>query len=167
MDFLATTQLLGNLGEFIGSIAILVTLGYLAVQVRQSRELLERNEKIALSQVYQARSNTRREAMNHISDSTYLAELLGKVDFPEVQRIDLSELSPGDRVRLKAHCGTIYFHQENNLYQYELGLLDERTYELTGSTILQFMPIWRQMNVTGTGTIEDWYTNNHEGSPGL
>jgi hypothetical protein len=105
--------------------------------------------------------------MNHISDSTYLAELLGKVGFPELEGMDLSELSPGDRVRLKSHCGTIYFHQENNLYQFELGLLDERTYALTGSTILKFMPIWQQMNVTGTGIIEDWYTKNSEGSPGL
>ena len=38
MDLQATAQLLGNLGEFIGSIAILVTLIYLAVQIRQSRD---------------------------------------------------------------------------------------------------------------------------------
>jgi hypothetical protein len=35
MDHQTFAQLLGSYGEFIGSIAILVTLGYLAVQVRQ------------------------------------------------------------------------------------------------------------------------------------
>ena len=37
MDLNSTAQLLGNFGEFISSIAILVTLGYLAVQVRAGR----------------------------------------------------------------------------------------------------------------------------------
>jgi len=37
MDLMSTAQLLGNFGEFVGSIAILVTLIYLSVQVRHSQ----------------------------------------------------------------------------------------------------------------------------------
>jgi len=37
MDLEATAQLLGNFGEFVGSIAILVTLVYLSIQVRKSQ----------------------------------------------------------------------------------------------------------------------------------
>jgi hypothetical protein len=37
MDLNSTAQLLGNFGEFVSSIAIFVTLGYLAVQVRAGR----------------------------------------------------------------------------------------------------------------------------------
>lgn len=55
----------------IGSLVVLATLGYLAVQVRHSRNLLEEN-----------------------------------------------------RVRLRAHLSGICFHQENDLYEHELGLLD-------------------------------------------
>lgn len=40
MPFTQTAQLLGNLGEFAGAIAIVVTLGYLAVQIKQSNNLL-------------------------------------------------------------------------------------------------------------------------------
>ncbi len=36
MDIQATAQLLGNFGEFIGALAVVATLGYLAVQVRQN-----------------------------------------------------------------------------------------------------------------------------------
>jgi len=36
MDLQATAQLLGNFGEFFGAIAVVVTLGFLAVQIRQS-----------------------------------------------------------------------------------------------------------------------------------
>lgn len=34
MDFMSTAQLLGNIGEFVGGIGVLVTLMYLAVQIR-------------------------------------------------------------------------------------------------------------------------------------
>lgn len=37
MDYIALSELLGNYGEFIGSIAVVVTLIYLIVQVRQTR----------------------------------------------------------------------------------------------------------------------------------
>ena len=36
MDFVDTTQVLGNLGEFFGAIAVFATLVYLAVQIRQN-----------------------------------------------------------------------------------------------------------------------------------
>jgi len=36
MDLMSTAQILGNLGEFVGAVAVVVTLGYLTVQVRQS-----------------------------------------------------------------------------------------------------------------------------------
>ena len=36
MDHQAFAQLLGNYGEFVGAIAVVVTLGYLAIQIRQN-----------------------------------------------------------------------------------------------------------------------------------
>ena len=36
MDHLTFAQLLGNYGEFVGAIAVVVTLGYLAVQIRHN-----------------------------------------------------------------------------------------------------------------------------------
>lgn len=42
MSLLELTALLGNLGEFLGSIGVLATLIYLALQVRQSKELRNR-----------------------------------------------------------------------------------------------------------------------------
>lgn len=41
MSILEITQLLGNVGEFIGSLVVLATLIYLASQVRQTKRLLE------------------------------------------------------------------------------------------------------------------------------
>jgi hypothetical protein len=40
MDHQAIAQLLGNYGEFIGAIAVVVTLGFLVIEVRSSNRLL-------------------------------------------------------------------------------------------------------------------------------
>jgi hypothetical protein len=40
MDIQATAQLLGNVGEFFGAIAVVATLAYLAVQIRQNTNAL-------------------------------------------------------------------------------------------------------------------------------
>ena len=39
MDLMETAQLLGNFGEFLSAIAVLVTLVYLALQVKQAKEV--------------------------------------------------------------------------------------------------------------------------------
>ena len=55
MDIHALAQLLGNFGEFIGAIAVVMTLAYLAVQVRQNTSASNasgyRNAKSQLSMI--------------------------------------------------------------------------------------------------------------------
>ena len=69
MDVIQITEVMGNVGEFVGSFAVLVTLIYLSLQVRHSRELMEENRKIALSQVYQTRAQITIGMANHGIDS--------------------------------------------------------------------------------------------------
>ena len=38
MEHQAFAQMLGNYGEFIGAIGVVVTLGYLAIQIRQNTD---------------------------------------------------------------------------------------------------------------------------------
>ena len=57
-------QDLGAIGEFISSLVVLITLGYLAVQVRHGKSLLEENRRLAQSQVFQTRVGFRME--NHL-----------------------------------------------------------------------------------------------------
>ena len=45
MDHLTFAQLLGNYGEFVGAIAVVGTLFYLAVQVRHSKDATEANTR--------------------------------------------------------------------------------------------------------------------------
>ena len=50
MDHLTFAQLLGSYGEFIGAIAVVATLGYLAVQLRQNTQSLRISAELAVSQ---------------------------------------------------------------------------------------------------------------------
>ena len=61
-------ELLGNLGEFVGSIAVLATLVYLAVQVRQTRD-------VVVASTHQARSDSGRDITLSMAASAELAEL--------------------------------------------------------------------------------------------
>jgi hypothetical protein len=54
MDQQAFAQLLGNYGEFLGAVAVLVTLVYLSIQVRHGKEATEANTKSLNLQAYQA-----------------------------------------------------------------------------------------------------------------
>lgn len=53
MDLMSTAQLLANFGEFVGAIAVVATLFYLAVQVRHSKEATEANTRSLQLQSYQ------------------------------------------------------------------------------------------------------------------
>ena len=62
MDHQAFAQLLGNYGEFIGAIAVVATLGYLAFQVRhasrQFKQTLQQTRHAAIRQNYLAAAQT-------------------------------------------------------------------------------------------------------------
>jgi hypothetical protein len=49
MDHQAFAQILGNYGEFFGAIAVVVTLAYLAVQVRETRRTIIRQNERSLT----------------------------------------------------------------------------------------------------------------------
>ena len=47
---------LGALGEFVGAIAVVVTLIYLAIQIRQNTRTMDEGRRLALAQTYQMRA---------------------------------------------------------------------------------------------------------------
>jgi hypothetical protein len=54
MDLQGTAQLLGNLGEFFGAIAVLATLIYLAIQIRQNKDAIEIDSTRTIIQDFQS-----------------------------------------------------------------------------------------------------------------
>ena len=52
MDLQAIAQLLGNFGEFVGAIAVVLTLIYLTVQLRHSSRVIETNSEVIRSDAW-------------------------------------------------------------------------------------------------------------------
>ena len=131
MSWIETTALLGNLGEFVGSVAVLVTLLYLATQVKQGREAIQRNQQIVLSQVHQARTDTR----------VNLNMALASIETPAMHQAlhdatKVNDLTEEERAKLNRVVSATIAVVDNVLYQDELGLIDSEAL-VRGSQIIE------------------------------
>ncbi len=106
-----TLQDLGNIGEFVGAIGVIVSLVYLATQIRQ-------NTKAVRSNTSQAITDSRVEFLSSISDN------------PEVARMffsglsDLDALCPDERNRFAIMMARFIATMENYHYQHLQGAMD-------------------------------------------
>ena len=108
MDLMTTAQLLGNFGEFIGSVAIFVTLIYLAIQIRQSA-------RSATQAAVQANRAERLAWFKGNRDSPYLPAIFEKYENGEA-------LSRQDQYRLTAHHAALWGHIYSQWINQELRL---------------------------------------------
>ena len=99
MSLIETTQLLGNLGEFVGAIAVVVTLAYLAVQVRHGREATEINTNQLKGEAIREINNTEQSLVQSVQDNPEL--------FSIVMRSSFDWNSIGAKEQARAH---LYFY---------------------------------------------------------
>jgi hypothetical protein len=130
MDHQAFAQLLGNYGEFIGAIAVVVTLFYLAVQVRQSKEATEANtrsidanRKSAEAAVMQSYFNAVATIMSYPVQNAELARLI-----PEVCS-DPRELSEDNWLQAGLFFQLNFRHFQNTFLLHDKGLLDDDVFD--------------------------------------
>jgi hypothetical protein len=144
MDLMSVAQLLGNLGEFVGAIAVVVTLAYLTVQIRQTNKI----QKTLTRQNYTDAAQRRIELMlkyPEIRDGT-----LKLIRGDELQEDEVLMMRSAMRYRLRGY--------ENDFYQYRNGLLDEDEY----------LAIRREIGLafnSGTFHREDWSANRETMTP--
>jgi len=108
MSFMDTAQLLGNLGEFIGAIVIVVTLIYLAMQVRQNTNALQAQSRQAVLSGAQA-------------------ELFKLIENPDIS-INMSKaesLTTEEQVKLGHWFGAVMRLREFSWQQYQNGIIDD------------------------------------------
>jgi hypothetical protein len=162
MSLVEWSAVLGNIGEFLGSIAVLATLIYLAVQVRYSRQLLEENRKIALSQVYQGRSVMRIEGARQFADSG-LAHLSVKVfglandHSPEERAANFDQLEDVEKVQFRQVWAQFLWAMDNTLYQNSLGLIDDEQLFGMAESIRTNYLLWQHMKVPIPDRIQAYY----------
>ena len=149
MTLLEIAQLLGNLGEFLGALAVVATLIYLAVEVRYSRqaldantESLEENRRLARAQAYQTRSQMSQDYMVRIAESKHIAPIADKISTEGWDSLTTEEkwrYEIGQRANLA--------RVDNLHYQYSLGYLDEEYYELTMRDAAPLVRFWKYLGI--------------------
>jgi len=145
MDIVQLTEILGNVGEFIGAIAVVATLFYLALQVRHSKEATEANtrsldesRRVALVQAYQQRQSEAAISHRWFADS----------DIPKLaikyRTSGLDSLSEEERLRFGSSAISNLARMDATHYAYEQGLLPDWDENFRG-VIKLYGPMWRDL----------------------
>ena len=109
MTLMETAQLLGNFGEFFGAVAVVATLAYLAVQIRQNNVLAKAE---TVNDIYRGW-----EAIYITEYETGIQELFIK----SIEQPD--DLTPSEIMKLSAYLNTImnlYSRQSSMFFRYGL-----------------------------------------------
>ncbi len=143
---------LGALGEFLGSIAVLATLIYLSVQIRQNTRVMEENERLALAQTYQMRADALQNMLVHAADSEHIGPIITKLTgagYPEDIGA-LAQLSKEQRGRFRQWQIAQHTHWDNMFFQYQQGFIDQEYYrDSFRERVRRLAPTWKALNVTG------------------
>ena len=141
---------LGAIGEFVGAIGVIVTLIYLAVQIRQNTRAMEEGRRLALAQTYQMRSDALQDMLVRAASSEVGAILvrLTAAGYPEnVGALDA--LSAEERGRFRQWQIAQQTHWDNMHYQYQQGFLDDEYFEdAFVDRVTRLAPTWRALNLT-------------------
>jgi hypothetical protein len=116
-------EALGNIGDFLGGIAVIATLAYLAIQVRQNTKQMEQSSKVVAASAYQ-----------NITDLASRSNVLTATDrdFADLRlraRDGIEDLDDIDRLRMTSVVVNLFRNFENIHHQYEAGLLNTDQYE--------------------------------------
>lgn len=116
---------LGALGEFLGSIGVIITLVYLAIQVRHSKEAMDANTKSIKAQISQARTDNISANMRAVVHSDHLPRIGALESSAADKREWFDNLSAEDRYRWRMWVVSQLNDVRNQFYQYQQGFLDE------------------------------------------
>jgi hypothetical protein len=146
-----TLQDWGAIGEVIGAIAVVVTLIYLAKEIRLNTHAMEESRKLALAQTYQMRADALQAMLVEAADSDHIGPIIIKLTglgYPE--DVDaLSQLDDTEWRRFRMWQIAQQTHWDNMHYQYQQGYLDREYYEdAFKDRVVRLAPTWRALGLT-------------------
>ncbi len=127
-----TLQDLGSLGEFVGALGVVISLVYLARQMRQNT-----------TSVRAASFNSMTENSLRLLEPSFREADFA--DFLHRAQQDPSSLSPMELVRWDAYMTAVYRHFGNLVYQYRVGALDRQMWQSYRETLKKHLsiPSWQ------------------------
>jgi len=139
-----TLDELGNLGDFIGGIAVVATLIYVAVQIRQNNSLIRANtDSVNAASVI---------AFNNFFTTT-ASPVVQDASFADIFHRGLSEpdlLSPSEAIRFQSHLQTVFVAFDTGFKLMRSGAMDETHWEPWSRQIRAWM---------GNPAIRAWWRN--------
>ena len=137
MNLMETAQLLGNSGEFFGAIAVVVTLGYLTLQIRQNTLAMQSTAEV--------------EAARHWSEQNIRAAL--EPDMTRIMDIgtrDATQLNDDERRRFLWFTASHFYMVDGLFKLYQKGQLSEEAW----------LPFERQIRgVLNNEPIQIWWNS--------
>ena len=123
-------EAIGALAELAGAFAVVLTLIYLSMQLRQNTIAMNESRKVLLAENYQRRVQARTEISKLTAADKELAAIYVKLEEAGWPRsVDsLEELDPIERRRVKSLALIQFLQIESTLYQGNLGLMDASIY---------------------------------------
>ena len=123
---------LGNIGEFIGAIAVVVSLIYLA------RQTIHNTRSVQAASFNSMVQNSIRLLEHSFRDSEFAS-------FYERAERDPDALSPDEKVRWDSYMTSVFRHFGNLIYQHRVGALDDQMRQAYRETLKEHhrVPAWR------------------------
>jgi len=118
-----TLNELGNLGEFISGLAVVVTLVYLAVQIRH-------NTRAVRSSMHQDMIESTLRIAESVSDTDDLGRIVLHADE------GYDELTDVERIRFDAYAERVFNNFESVFYSYRNSMIEEDLWESWESSYL-------------------------------
>ncbi len=147
-----TIMELGALGELLGAIGVIITLIYLAVQIKQNTHSINENKRLALAQTYQMRADALQGMLVEAASSPTLGPLivkLTKLGYP-TDLSSLNRISEEERGIFKQWQIAQHTHWDNMFYQYQQGFIDPEYYESEFRVrVRRLAPVWKELGLVG------------------
>ena len=135
----ATLQALGNLGEFVGALGVVISLVYLAQQMQQNTTSVRAASFNSMVQ------NSISLLEHSFRDSEFAAFLHRAEEDPDA-------LTPAERVRWDSYMTAVYRHFGNLVYQHRVGALDRQMWEAYERTL--------EDHIRRTPSWDAWFEDN-------
>ena len=126
-----TLEDLGNLGEFVGALGVVISLVYLTKQMQQNTTAVRAASFNSMVQ----------NSMNLLQHSFIDSEF---ATFLHRAEQDPASLTPAEKVRWDAYMTAVYRHFGNLVYQYRVGALDREMWQSYECTLKEHLrtPSW-------------------------
>ncbi len=114
---------LGNIGEFVGAVAVVVSLVYLALQIRQNTSQLHQNTDVVRADAELHNARLAAEFNAHLADNGELSELW---------RLGMAEpgkMTGAQQIRFGFMMADLFYRLEGLFRQYRRGFLAPDAWE--------------------------------------